>query len=97
VNNQTHTFVTADMTHVDSDRYIIIERDDLSGSTQQPEWCAPEELYLIDLEETDASSVLKIRLVVDFVSASKIHMTSADHSPKSPRIGSTSCCSPWNR
>lgn len=68
VNNVTNSFVTGDLTHVVGDRYIIIERDDFQGPPSVPNPPRQKKLYLIDLNEIDASTgVLKKRLVVDLL------------------------------
>jgi hypothetical protein len=67
-NNETNTFLTGDMTHVNGDRYIIIERDDFQGPPSSPNPPRQKKLYLIDLNETDGTGVLKKRLLVDLLS-----------------------------
>ena len=67
-NNVTNTFVTGDMTHLDGDRYIIIERDDFQGPPSSANPPRQKKLYLIDLGETDpATGILEKRLLVDLL------------------------------
>jgi len=67
-NDTTNTFLTGDMTHVDGDRYIIIERDDFQGPATGPNPPRQKKLYLFDLGETDRTTgVLKKRLLVDLL------------------------------
>ncbi len=68
MNNATNIFVTGDMTHVSSDRYIVIERDDFQGPPTSANPPRQKKLYLIDLEEIDKRSrALKKRLLVDLL------------------------------
>jgi hypothetical protein len=68
MNNETNTFLTGDMTHVDGNRYIVIERDDFQGPpSTSPNPPRQKKLYLIDLRETGAKGVLKKRLLVDLL------------------------------
>ena len=51
VNNATNIFVTGDMTHIDGDRYMIIERDDFQGPPTIANPPRQKKLYLFDLNE----------------------------------------------
>ena len=67
-NNATNIFVTGDMTHVDGDRYIVIERDDFQGPPSIANPPRQKKLYLFDLSEIDeVTGVLKKRLLVDLL------------------------------
>ena len=56
------------MTHLDGDRYIIIERDDFQGPPSSANPPRQKKLYLIDLSETDpATGILRKRLLVDLL------------------------------
>jgi glycerophosphoryl diester phosphodiesterase len=67
-NNATNVFVTGDMTHIASDRYIMIERDDFQGPPNGPNPPRQKKLYLIDLDEVDPTTgILKKRLFVDLL------------------------------
>ena len=55
------------MTHVNGNRYIVIERDDFQGPPSSPNPPRQKKLYLIDLNEVDAAGVLKKRLLVDLL------------------------------
>jgi hypothetical protein len=68
-NNATNTFVTGDMTHVDDDRYIMIERDDFQGPpSTRPNPPRQKKLYLFDLNQVDAATgFLQKRLIVDLL------------------------------
>ena len=67
-NNTTNIFVTGDMTHVASNRYIIIERDDFQGPPSSANPPRQKKLYLFDLDEIDETTgLLKKRLLVDLL------------------------------
>jgi hypothetical protein len=66
-NNTSNIFFTGDMTHVEDDRYIVIERDHFQGPPDSEKPPRQKKLYLIDLSETDDNSVLKKDLLVDLL------------------------------
>jgi hypothetical protein len=66
-NNASNIFFTGDMTHVEDDRYIVIERDHFQGPPDSEKPPRQKKLYLIDLSEIDANSVLKKNLLVDLL------------------------------
>jgi hypothetical protein len=67
-NNSTNIFVTGDMTHVDKDRYIIIERDDFQGPPTIQNPPRQKKLYLFDLKKVDpVTGILRKRLLVDLL------------------------------
>ena len=67
-NDSTNVFVTGDMTHVDGDRYIIIERDDFQGPPNIANSPRQKKLYLFDLSDVDPSTrILRKRLLVDLL------------------------------
>src|SRR5688572_9131860 len=68
VNNATNIFVTGDMTHIDGDRYMMIERDDFQGPPTSANPPRQKKLYLFDLNEVDPSTgILAKRLIVDLL------------------------------
>jgi hypothetical protein len=67
-NNATNIFVTGDMTHIDRDRYIMIERDDFQGPPTIANPPRQKKLYLFDLDRVDpATGILRKRLLVDLL------------------------------
>lgn len=67
-NNATNIFVTGDMTHIDRDRYILIERDDFQGPPSSANPPRQKKLYLFDLRNVDpATGILRKRLLVDLL------------------------------
>lgn len=67
-NNATNIFVTGDMTHLDGDRYIMIERDDFQGPPNVANPPRQKKLYLFELSRIDpATRILKKRLLVDLL------------------------------
>lgn len=67
-DNTSNVFLTGDMTHVASDRYIVIERDDFQGPPTSAAPPRQKKLYLFDLNVVDSvSGVLKKRLLVDLL------------------------------
>src|SRR5262245_41345100 len=67
-NNSNNVFVTGDLTHVEGDRYIIIERDDFQGPPTSANPPRQKKLYLFDLNEVDrATGILSKRLIVDLL------------------------------
>jgi hypothetical protein len=55
--------VIGDMTAVDQQRFVLIERDDAQGADARQ-----KKVYLIDLRRTDAEGFLEKRLVLDLLS-----------------------------
>lgn len=67
-NNTTNVFVTGDMTHLDRDRYIMIERDDFQGPPSIVNPPVQKKLYLFDLSKIDpATGILRKRVLVDLL------------------------------
>jgi len=67
-NNATNILLTGDMTHLDDDRYIVIERDDFQGPPTVANPPRQKKLYLIDLGVVDpATGILEKRLLVDLL------------------------------
>ncbi|MBC8164522.1 MAG: esterase-like activity of phytase family protein, partial [Bryobacteraceae bacterium] len=66
-NNATNIFVTGDMTHLDRDRYIMIERDDFQGPPSIMNPPRQKKLYLFDLNRLDSAGILRKRLLVDLL------------------------------
>ena len=54
--------VIGDMTAVDRNRFVLIERDDFQGIEAQQ-----KKIYLIDLRKTDADGYVKKELVLDLL------------------------------
>jgi hypothetical protein len=66
--NATNVFLTGDMTHIDGDRYVVIERDDFQGPPTVANPPRQKKLYLFDLNEVDsATGILKKRMLVDLL------------------------------
>jgi hypothetical protein len=68
INNTNNVFVTGDMTHIDKDRYVMIERDDFQGPPSIANPPRQKKLYLFDLSQVDTKTgILRKRLLVDLL------------------------------